>query len=1435
MLPSIMSSNIPIKAAYSQEEMTAIIATAQKLKRAGANEHSDPEFARLISILRIYSVQSQQQSQEKSAVSNQPKTAESTQPSFLPEQLDALRYQIQMYKLLSTNKPIPDSLQKTVLKSDDGAAVGGPPRSTAPPMAQTIVNAALKQELNSQTTASGPPTTASQESATFVSPYTVYAERTSLADMHQRLLFPSGLPSPIDHVTLKLQRDKFLHARVDFRIHELESLPSTLSNEHDEIKLRALIELKSLRLIEKQRQLRNEIAQSLSTATTLTTAIDRSSFRRMKKQSLREARQTEKQERAQRFERDKRERQKHFDFLNSILAHGRDFLLFHKQQVAKQNKLGTLVLRFHNNSAKEEERRLQRVSQERLNALKSNDEAAYLKLIDKTKDTRITLLLEQTNSFLTSLTNAVEKQKGNVGADFDIPIQPDLGTHEAEADPDGTRDYYATAHKIREEVTEQPSILIGGTLKDYQIKGLQWMVSLYNNRLNGILADEMGLGKTIQTLSLITYLIERKKQPGPFLVIVPLSTMTNWVIEFERWAPAVIKVVYKGSPIERKNLASVVRAGGFNVLLTTFEYIINPKDRPVLSKVKWVHMIIDEGHRMKNAESRLSTTLAQYYSARYRLILTGTPLQNNLPELWALLNFILPKVFNSVKSFDEWFNSPFSGTTGQDRIDLNEEEQLLIIRRLHKVLRPFLLRRLKKDVESELPDKVETIVKCPMSALQLRLYEQIRHRRFGGDGFSKKKVLNNLIMQFRKICNHPFVFDQVEELINPSKGTNDTLFRVAGKFELLDRILPKFKVSGHRILMFFQMTQVMDIMEDYLRWRGHIYLRLDGHTKPEERTVMLKTFNRPDDPPFIFLLSTRAGGLGLNLQTADTVIIYDSDWNPHQDLQAQDRAHRIGQKKEVRILRLITSKSVEETILARAQYKLDIDGKVIQAGKFDNKTSEREREELLRSLFGADGDDGEEGDKDGENIEKEGEIEDSDLNEIIARNEGELELFNKMDVERRQQEEQAWRARGNTGPVPCRLMQDAELPQEFLEDPELPEDGKNSAELYFGRGGRQRKDVIYDDGLNEEQWLNAVDHGDLESVTLKKRRRREAKLARMAANNNDSTPGSEAGDTPGADIDNMDDEVTTPVHMADSLELPDSAHESRLSTSGHAYNGKKRGRKPKHSGLNMLDDFDASSTGMGSGSVVDDNSVDGQGGARGKKRFKKLHNKFGKDGADSGRRGHRYFADVDPDAPDTVDPAMRSALRRIFMAAYKAVEEAEVEIEGYTRRRCELYVTLPDRVSYADYYKYISAPIAMDMILHRAKHTFYPDLQSFISDFHLMFANAMAYNMEGSEVWEDAVQMKKVFDDVILQMCPNGNVEILAFDYKNSAAVAEPSMPLDHDNGYAAQQNNDMYKYDGYEPNHTDPQALQSTPQFTPRIKMKLSNIVNDDDDDVDQ
>jgi ATP-dependent helicase STH1/SNF2 len=740
---------------------------------------------------------------------------------------------------------------------------------------------------------------------------------------------------------------------------------------------------------------------------------------------------------------------------------------------------------------------VERTAKQRLQALKANDEETYLKLLGQAKDSRISHLLKQTDNFLKQLAASVKEQQRNLAQrygeeqDFDDESDQEIldSENEEEETSNGKKkvDYYAVAHRINEEVTSQPTILQGGTLKEYQLKGLQWMISLYNNNLNGILADEMGLGKTIQTISLITHIIEKKQNNGPFLVIVPLSTLTNWNIEFDKWAPTVQKVVYKGPPNARKQQQQQIRWGNFQVLLTTYEYII--KDRPVLSKIKWTHMIVDEGHRMKNTQSKLSSTLSTYYTSRYRLILTGTPLQNNLPELWALLNFVLPNIFKSVKSFDEWFNTPFANTGGQDRMDLSEEEQLLVIRRLHKVLRPFLLRRLKKDVEKDLPDKQERVIKCRFSALQTKLYKQlVTHNRLavsdGKGGKTGMRGLSNMLMQLRKLCNHPFVFEPVEDQMNPTRMSNDLLWRTAGKFELLDRVLPKFRATGHRVLMFFQMTQIMNIMEDFLRLRGLKYLRLDGSTKSDDRSDLLKQFNDPGSDYFCFLLSTRAGGLGLNLQTADTVIIYDSDWNPHQDLQAQDRAHRIGQKNEVRILRLISSNSVEEKILERAQFKLDMDGKVIQAGKFDNKSTNEERDALLRTLL----DTAEAADSIGDQDE----MDDDDLNDIMARSEDEIGIFQEIDRQRIANDQYG---PGHRYP---RLMCEAELPDIYLQ-----EDNPVTEEVEIevtGRGARERKVTKYDDGLTEEQWLMAVDADDdtIEAAIARKQARVERRKSNKA-------------------------------------------------------------------------------------------------------------------------------------------------------------------------------------------------------------------------------------------------------------------------------------------------------------------------------------------------
>jgi ATP-dependent helicase STH1/SNF2 len=1069
-----------------------------------------------------------------------PTSATSGNAALSKEQLIMLRAQIGAFKHLSKGLPLPANMQQQIYGHH------------AVKKAQTPVDAvnAASQVLDNVTRA-GSAGGAVQETRTlprlpdtFIEPWSSEAFRDVNYMTHTQrknrpylaTIMPQGVD--IDAVQQSMQemrkeREIILYNRLTARKAELEKLNANIgswdtsktdSPEDDgKVKLALVIEQKKLNLLEKQRKLRRDIAQQMIHADNLAMTANRTIYRRLKKQSMREARLTEKLEKQQRDARETKEKKKHHEFIDAIRKHRTELQEAGMAQRQRLQKLGRTMITTHQNIEKEEQKRIERTAKQRLQALKANDEETYLKLLGQAKDTRITHLLKQTDGFLKQLAASVKAQQ-RTSIDryqLDTTVSEDESSDDesGEEDRPGKKrtDYYEIAHRNKEEVTQQASILVGGTLKEYQVKGLQWMVSLYNNNLNGILADEMGLGKTIQTISLITYLIEKKRQPGPYLVIVPLSTLTNWNNEFEKWAPSVTKITYKGPPNQRKQYQQQIRWGQFQVLLTTYEFII--KDRPILSKIKWVHMIVDEGHRMKNAGSKLSMTITQYYTTRYRLILTGTPLQNNLTELWAMLNFVLPTIFKSATSFDEWFNTPFANTGGQDKMELTEEEQLLVIKRLHKVLRPFLLRRLKKDVEKDLPDKTERVIKCNFSTLQAKLYKQlVTHNRLlvsdGKGGKTGMRGLSNMLMQLRKLCNHPFVFEQVEEVMNPTKSTNDLLWRAAGKFELLDRILPKFEKTGHRVLMFFQMTQIMNIMEDYLRLRGMKYMRLDGATKADDRSELLKEFNAPNSPYFCFLLSTRAGGLGLNLQTADTVIIYDSDWNPHQDLQAQDRAHRIGQKNEVRILRLITSNSVEEKILERANYKLDMDGKVIQAGKFDNKSTNEERDAMLRIML--------ESAEAAESLEQE-EMDDDDLNLIMMRNEDEFKLFQEMDRQRLAEDPYG------PGKPLGRLIGESELPDIYLNDADPIVEEKDDTPV--GRGARERTRVKYDDGLTEEQWLEAVDNDEdtIEAAIARK----EAKTAKRSRNKT-ARMGLDPGDSP------------APSRESSEEPLP-----------------KKRGRKPK--------------------------------------------------------------------------------------------------------------------------------------------------------------------------------------------------------------------------------------------------------------------------------
>ncbi|KAJ3751098.1 SNF2-family ATP dependent chromatin remodeling factor snf21 [Lentinula detonsa] len=1299
-------------------DLQQLIAKASFLRKNPTEQKSPTELENLmkqIQALAARQTQAQQHSQSQAEV------------SFTPDQINVLRAQIHAFRLLSRGVPLPEGLYQAIQL--DSTVIPDLEKLLQPPdTSSRIVDSAVKVAktpdivpkteeqvvvlpINPADMPKGPFLEDDVNSGIY--PYNSYRHPFSQLKRHreldpalfatrlQRLLVPTIMPPGLDAQQILNERDRYIDARIQQRMRELESIPSTVGDENFENdvvqesmsesdsplsfpstshgKLSALIELKSLRLIEKQRTMRALVAERLTHGSLV--PLNRPDFRRTRKPTIRDAHMTEQLERKQRLDRERRAKHKHVEQLTVICNHGRQVIEANRTAQDRLTRLGRSVLNFHSHTEKEEQKRIERISKERLKALKADDEEAYMKLIDTAKDTRITHLLRQTDTFLDSLAQSVvaQQNEGGVLQTDDAPTSE--ATFGAQVDTDEPQDkakvdYYAVAHRISEKVARQPSILVGGTLKEYQLKGLQWMVSLYNNKLNGILADEMGLGKTIQTISLISFLIESKSQRGPYLVIVPLSTMTNWSGEFAKWAPAIKVISYKGNPAQRRALQGDLRVGGFHVLLTTYEYII--KDRPVLSKMKWLHMIIDEGHRMKNTQSKLSQTLTTYYHSRFRLILTGTPLQNNLPELWALLNFALPKVFNSVKSFDEWFNTPFANSGTGDKIELNEEEVLLIIRRLHKVLRPFLLRRLKKDVESELPDKVEKVIKVRMSALQSQLYKQMKKHKMIADGKDAKgksggvKGLSNELMQLRKICQHPFLFESVEDKVNPSGMIDERIVRTSGKLELLNRVLPKFFATGHRVLIFFQMTKVMDIMADFLRYLGVKFLRLDGGTKTEERASFVTLFNAKDSEYKVFILSTRAGGLGLNLQTADTVIIFDSDWNPHADLQAQDRAHRIGQTKAVLILRFITEKSVEEAMYQRARYKLDIDDKVIQAGRFDNKSTQEEQEELLRSILEADQE---------EENEEAGDMNDDELNALIARSDGEAEVFRQMDIKRERDMLENWRSLGNRGKPPQPLIQLEELPECYQTDE--PFDSKDAEELIEGRGQRKRNIVSYNDGLDDDTWAMALEDGeDLQELTDKTRERKERratnKLLRETEASNRGTP---ASDT-----------------------------ESRG----------RRGRKAK-SKLN------------------NDESAVGSKRKRGGMKSMSVTPSIADDDDDDDERDQKRRKTKSSD----LSPAIREKLKKAFNECYKAVLACEAE-EG--RKRCELFREVPDRRDYPDYYQLIRQPIALSQIRKRSQGNHYKDVAQYKADWRLMFSNARTYNQEGSWVYNDAEEMEKVFN-----------------------------------------------------------------------------------------
>ena len=594
---------------------------------------------------------------------------------------------------------------------------------------------------------------------------------------------------------------------------------------------------------------------------------------------------------------------------------------------------------------------------------------------------------------------------------------------------------------------KQPDSVTGGYMRTYQLEGLDWLTSLYENGLNGILADEMGLGKTIQTIAFLAFLRERGIH-GPFLIAAPLSTTSNWVAEFKKWTPNIPVVLYHGSKQEREELRrKKLRNPGspdFPVICTSYEICMN--DRKHLAHYGWKFIIIDEGHRIKNLNCRLIRELQSYQSAN-RLLITGTPLQNNLTELWSLLHFLMPSIFDKLETFESWFDfSALKEKNGYEQI-LSEDRKKNLVASLHAILKPFLLRRVKADVETALPKKREYVLYAPLTQTQRELYQEILEgngraylenkmveslsgtatpnstrsmsvkRKHADDtstpnksakssrastpavtngsaGRSRKakknqayeelsdakffkkleeapsspveetieseeeeeteraktlaiakreigqKKLQNPVMQLRQCCNSPHNFYYPFEL-DDNTPVDETLITESGKMLLLDRLLPELLRKGHKVLIFSQFKTQLDLLETYCsELRSWPICRIDGSVAQSDRQDQILAFNEPESDTNVFLLSTRAGGQGINLAAADTVLLFDSDWNPQQDLQAQDRAHRIGQNRPVIVYRFATKGTVEQMLLEKADSKRRLEKLVIQKGRFRNVRSE---------------------------------------------------------------------------------------------------------------------------------------------------------------------------------------------------------------------------------------------------------------------------------------------------------------------------------------------------------------------------------------------------------------------------------------------------------------------------------------------------------------
>lgn len=528
---------------------------------------------------------------------------------------------------------------------------------------------------------------------------------------------------------------------------------------------------------------------------------------------------------------------------------------------------------------------------------------------------------------------------------------------------------------------ESPEFKGGNVLRSYQLEGLNWMLNRWYYKQSCIMADEMGLGKTVQSVSFINTLFTKYDYCAPVLVVAPLSTIVHWEREFSAWTDLRV-LRYHGSQAGRKLIADyefVLKKNNleirlFDVLITTYEMVMAGQEH--LSQFYFSVGIFDEAHRLKNAGSKASKVLRSL-KFNSKILLSGTPLQNNISELWSLLNFIDPARFSNVSHFLEEFKMK----------NINDVEKL------QGLLRPLMLRRMKEDVEKSIPMKEETIIEVELTMIQKRFYRAILEKNIEfltKGGKDSAPNLLNAMMELRKCCIHPYLVKGAEEQILSSylkkkertrdeeRSQNDlssmpevcgeggehvasiindideyykVFIQSSGKLVLLDKLLGKLK-NKHRVLIFSQMTRCLDLLGEYLTYRKYKYERIDGGVRGENRQAAIDRFSDKAGDVFVFLLCTRAGGVGINLTAADTVIIFDSDWNPHNDLQAQARCHRIGQTNEVKIYRLVTRNTYEREMFDKAGLKLGLDRAVLQRMTFEEQKSEKiKKKDAIETLL----------------------------------------------------------------------------------------------------------------------------------------------------------------------------------------------------------------------------------------------------------------------------------------------------------------------------------------------------------------------------------------------------------------------------------------------------------------------------------------------------